>query len=227
MNSPVTFSGMSTRGDRGADQLVLGCGLERGLGVHLQVEGAALHQLCVGDGLGRIGLGADEAVGGGQVGGRGAQALGRAGHQGAAGRGTGAAQLAAALGDGEVGAGEPLVGGGGGVAHHHGDGVERHFQFLGGDLRHRGLGAGAQVDLADVDRDLAVAVQHQEGVDQVLGHGLGRGQGGGGSGREAGLGAEADDEGGAGGLQQAAAGDLEFLGSVHGVTPFRRRPPRA
>jgi hypothetical protein len=136
--------------------------------------------LGVRHGLGRIRLDTHHASVHRQLGRLHSQALGGSGHQRRTRGGASAAQLAAALGDGEVGACEPLVWRGGGVAHHHGDGFEGHVKLFSGNLGQRGFGACAQVHLADVDRDLAVGVHHQKGVHHVFGHAPGGFQGGGG-----------------------------------------------
>jgi hypothetical protein len=72
------------------------------------------------------------------------------------------ARLTTALRDGQVGAGEPLVGRGGGIAHHHGDAVKGHVELVGCDLSQGGFGAGAQVDLAHIDGHLTIGVQGQK-----------------------------------------------------------------
>jgi hypothetical protein len=51
------------------------------------------------------------------------------------------------------------------VALHDGNGAERHVELLGRHLRERGAHAGAEIDLAGVDRDEPVAVDGEVAID--------------------------------------------------------------
>jgi hypothetical protein len=51
--------------------------------------------------------------------------------------------------------------------------VHRHRQFLGGDLRHRGLDAGAEIDLAGIHGHVAPGIDGEETVHLIEGDGLG------------------------------------------------------
>ena len=68
----------------------------------------------------------------------------------------------------------------------------RHVELLGDDLRQRGVGAGAEIDLAGIDGDRALGVFGEEAVDFVGRHSLSYGVGEGG--REVAREREGNDE---------------------------------
>ncbi len=209
--------------DRLADHLVVLGRFQRRLRIDRKLEIPVADQFGVRHGLAGIELVDDHAVDDHQLGGRDAELLRRALDQRMAGGRRGTAQLAAALRNRQVGAGDPLVRRGRGVAHHHLDALERDVELVGRHLRHRGLGTGAEVDLAGVDGDSAVSPDADERVDRVLGNRLRRRQDGGSGSRRPGrrngaaLQREADDEHGARALEQRAA--LQQLGGAHGGAP--------
>jgi len=141
------------------------------LGIELQIELLAADELPVADSL-AAGLGHDPALRnrerflvGGELGRRlGNESLSR--------RGRGLADLHAAVLDGEAAEGDALVGSERGIALYDGDVGERNRQLLRRDLGHRGADAGAEIDLAGEDRDLALGIDGEEPVHLVGRDGL-------------------------------------------------------
>ncbi len=76
----------------------------------------------------------------------------------------GVAQLQAAGLDAEAAPGLALVRRERGVAFDDLHRTERHVQLVGGDLHQRGAHAGAEIDLAGIDRHDALGIDRQEGV---------------------------------------------------------------
>ena len=153
--------------DRFPDQAVVGALLERDLRIDLDVEPVA-DQLAVAQRLRRIGLHPHHAVVHDQLVHRYRKPLRRALHQRPAGARRGAPQLRAALENRQICRGEPLVGRGRGVAHHHLDPLEGDVELLGRELRQRGAGPGAEVDLAAVHGDAVFRADGQPGVDRLF-----------------------------------------------------------
>ena len=91
-----------------------------------------------------------------------AEALGRLLEQRAARGRRRLADLHAADLDREAAPGRALVGRQRGVALDDLDARERHVELVGGDLRERRRDAGAEIDLAGVDRDHAVGVDGED-----------------------------------------------------------------
>ena len=54
-----------------------------------------------------------------------------------------------------------------GIALDDADICKRHIEFFGGDLSERDTDAGAEIDLADINRDHALAIDRQESIDLV------------------------------------------------------------
>ena len=108
---------------------------------------------------------ADDAVGHRELFLLDAEAGGRLVDQRRFGRRRGLSDLDAADLDGEAAPGGALFGRQGRVALHHGDARERHVELFGCHLRQRGRHAGAQVDLAAVERDGAIGVDDEIGID--------------------------------------------------------------
>jgi len=156
--------------DRLADDLVvlrvlrlrLAGGIERVapllVPLELDVEVAPADQLGIGRLLRRIALGVHDAVGDGERIGR--QGELRRGHldEHAARFGRGHAHLLAAELDAGGAGGAALVHAGGGVAHDHGDGLERHVEFLRHHLPDGDEQALAHVHLAEEGGDGAIGI---------------------------------------------------------------------
>ena len=150
--------------DRLADDRVVLRVLElRRLGVvELDLEHLAADQLAIAD---AAIAGADDAVGHAQLFRLGVEALRRLLDQRRARGRRRVADLHAAGLDGEAAPGRALVGRERGIALDDAHGVERHVELLGGHLRERGAHAGAEIDLAGIDRDAAARVDGEERVD--------------------------------------------------------------
>jgi len=148
--------------------------LHNHLGVDLDFKAGA-DQAAVGGGL-AAGLVRDHAIVDDQLGHRHAPVFGCALQQSLSRVGRCDAQFAAALRNGERCARDPLVRCGACVAHDHVDAAEGDIQLICRDLGERRLGAGAQIDLADIQRDAVVLVDGQPGVQHVRGHAFGRSQ---------------------------------------------------
>ncbi len=161
--------------DRLSDHLVVRGLLQLDLRIDVELHALA-DQRAVADRAVRRGLHAYDAVLHREVGGRNAEALRGALDERAASGGAGPAQLAAALEDRQVRRGQPLVRRARGVAHDHFDLAERNVELVGGELHERGARAGAEIDLADKNRDLVVGRNGEPGVDRFLGDRLRRAQ---------------------------------------------------
>ena len=139
----------------------------RDLRIDLDRETVA-DEIGVGDAARGVALDADDAVADGQLARRHAEALRSTLDESCARARRRTAQFRAALRDGQVGAGQPLVRRGAGVAHHHLDFVEGNVEFVSGDLRQRGARAGAQIHLAAVHRHPAITADGEPGVERFL-----------------------------------------------------------
>ena len=168
------FGGNVHTRDRLAHHLVFARLLRDDFLVHLQGERLHGDKLGIGQFLRRIGAQRHHAVQGDKVGGRRAESGRGTFDQGSTRGCTGTTQLGSALGDSQIGARNPLVRRGAGVAHHEQDALERDIKLLRRDLCERSARAGAEIDLADVDRDAAVRTDGNEALDEVLRNGLPR-----------------------------------------------------
>ena len=151
---------------RGADVAEAVRGTGGRLGIELEIEGLAADQV----GEARAGSAAPYAhrpVGSVEVGLRAREPRGGERDQRLTRRRRGLAELHAAAGDPVAAAGRALIGRERAVPLDHGDAVGRHAQLVAGDLAHGDAMAGAEVDLADEDRDGAVAVDGEIGVHRV------------------------------------------------------------
>ena len=199
-------------GHRLADELVIlrVLFLRRRFGIELDGKTLAADKLGIGDLLAAAG---NDAVGDGELRGRHAELFCRGVEECRACRRRGLAQLHAADLNGQAAPGLALVGREQGVALDHVDAVHRHVELVGDDLLQRRIDAGAQLDLAGIDRHLAAVVDRQEGIDlgedDRLGAGLRHG-----SLKSAGK-READDQR-AGTDERVAAGNLH----IHGRLPY-------
>ena len=152
-----------------ADDRVGGRVLERRFRVDLELEPAPSHQLGVGDALP---VAANPAVLDREIAPGDAEFLRRPVEQRLARRRAGLPDLDAAVLDREAAEGGALIRGEQGIARDELHALHRHAELLGGDLRQRGVGAGAEVDLSGVHRDHALAVDGDEAVDAIGGDGL-------------------------------------------------------
>ena len=172
---------MSSRVDRLADDLVVLRILRLGLAgriervapllvpVELDVEVAPADQLGIGRLLRRIALGVHDAVGDGERVGRQAELRRRHLDEDAARFGRGHAHLLAAELDTGGAGGAALVHAGGGVSHDHGDGLERHVEFLRHHLPDGDEQALAHVHLPEEGGDGAVGIDRDIG-GELVGH---------------------------------------------------------
>ena len=130
--------------------------------VELERERLAPDQLTVAD---AFVAGTDDSVGDPQFLLLGTKALGRFVEKRGLGRRRSVAQLHASDLDGEAAPGRALVGRECSVTLDELDHGQRHVEFLGDHLRQRSRDAGAEVDLAGIDRHHALGIDRKEGVD--------------------------------------------------------------
>ena len=130
--------------------------------VELERERLAADQLAVAD---AFVAGTDDAVGDPEFLLLGTEALGRFVEKRGLGRRRRVAQLHAADLDGEAAPGRALVGRERSVALDELDHGQRHVELLGDHLQQRSRDAGAEVDLAGIDRHHALGIDREEGVD--------------------------------------------------------------
>ena len=135
--------------------------------VELDVEVAPADQLGIGRLLRRIGLGVHDAVADGERLRRQAELGGRHLDEHAPRLGGGHAHLLAAVLDAGRARGAALVHAGGGVAHDHGHGLERHVELLRHDLADGDEQALAHVHLAEEGGDGAVGIDGDVGGELV------------------------------------------------------------
>ena len=136
------------------------------LGIELHVEPLIADEVAVGDRRAAV-LRAHDAVGHVEIGGRLAQLLRGLRDQRLARGGGGLAELRAAARDAVAARRRALVGRERGIALDHRDALGRDVELLGDDLAHGDAAAGADVHLADEDRQRAVGVHGQIGIDEV------------------------------------------------------------
>src|SRR2546422_380459 len=152
-----------------ADDRVGGRVLERRFRVELELESAISRQLGVGDALLVAANPAvlDHKIAPGDV-----EFLRRLVEQRLSRRRAGLPDLHATSLDREAAEGGALIRSEQGIARDELHALHRHAELLGGDLRQRGVGAGAEVDLSGVHRDHALAVDGDEAVHAIGGDAL-------------------------------------------------------
>jgi hypothetical protein len=157
--------------DRLADDGVIPRVLRHRLGVDLQLQVAATHELRVGN-AGAAAARRDHAVGDCERLLRDTEPCRRLRKQCLARGGCRLPDLHAANLDRQAAERDALIRRQQRVALDHVDARERHRELLGSDLRHRGANAGAEVDLARVHGHLAARVDGDEAIDLVERDGL-------------------------------------------------------
>ena len=161
---PVILSGMSARGtDLPTILWSLGSFAFAGLAWSSLSENALPPiELAVGD---LLAAAADDAVGDRQVLGLHAETLGGLRCERLPRGGRRVAQLHAAELDGEAAPGRALVGRERGIAGDDPRARERQIELFGDHLTERGVGSGAEIDLAGIDRAETFSVDGEEGID--------------------------------------------------------------
>ena len=157
--------------ERLADQPVLVHLLEGRLRIHRDLEALPAHKLGVAE-AGSPALRPDEAVHHLEVFGREAESQGGEADERLARRRRGPADLDAAARDALAAGRGPLIGSECGIALDQREGLDRHVELFGHHLSVSDAGARAEIDLAHEERDRAVGVDREEGIEGVSGERL-------------------------------------------------------